>query len=224
MGDKDCKGCEKHGKCKRHMFWKPFCCCLLLLLFLILLTILIIYLVLRPTKPRFSLQDVSVSELNLSTPDGGLILDLNNFNPASSASRQFLLTSTMQVTVSSRNPNDRIGVYYDRLDVYASYKQQQITLATAIPPNYQGHNDVTVWSPNLVGISVPVSPYLCAELTQDRSAGILLLNIRLDGRVRWKVGTWISGRYHIHVNCPAFVTINSGVFRFQQIIRCSVDV
>nr|DAD29601.1 TPA_asm: hypothetical protein HUJ06_031069 [Nelumbo nucifera] len=34
------------------------------------------------------------------------------------------LTSNFQVIVSSRNPNDKIGIYYNRLDVYATYSNQ----------------------------------------------------------------------------------------------------
>ncbi|URE29318.1 hypothetical protein MUK42_03506 [Musa troglodytarum] len=63
----------------------------------------------------------------------------------------------------------------------------------------------------------------------DENAGYLLLYVRVDGLLRWKVGTWISGHYHLQANCPAFLTAEShaGVpplFRFQQITACSVDV
>ncbi|URD84306.1 hypothetical protein MUK42_08460 [Musa troglodytarum] len=99
----------------------------LLLVIVALLAVLIVWLVLRPTKPKFYLQDASVVQFNLTSGVG-------------------LLTSVFQITLSSRNPNDRIGVYYDRIDAYVLYKGQQITAATALPPGYQGHNDVTVWT------------------------------------------------------------------------------
>ncbi|RRT39361.1 hypothetical protein B296_00059201, partial [Ensete ventricosum] len=165
--------------------------------------------------PKFYLQDASVAQFNLSSGDG-------------------TLTAVLQVTLASRNPNDRIGVYYDRVDAFALYKGQQVTAATALPPGYQGHNDVTVWSPYLYGAAVPLGPYLADALSQDQNAGYILLYVRVVGNLRWKVGTWISGHYHLQVNCPVFLTVDSGrshggdpstpYLRFQHMTACSVDV
>ncbi|WOL04521.1 hypothetical protein Cni_G13242 [Canna indica] len=205
--------CHIHGTCKRHKLYRRLFAAFLLLLILVALVILIIWLVLRPTKPKYYLQDASVAHLNLSYAG--------------------LLTSVIQVTISSRNPNDRIGIYYDRLVTYAQYQGQQITASTLLPTGYQGHNDVTVWSPYLYGAAVPLAPYLADAISQDLHAGYLLLYVRVDGQLRWKVGTWTSGTYHIHVKCPAFLALDSGkpkdgdgsyYFRFQQMSACSVDV
>ncbi|CAA6663736.1 unnamed protein product [Spirodela intermedia] len=205
---KDC-GNHKHWLKKkyRHSLY-----CLLGFVLLILFTVLVIWLVLRPTKPKFYLQDATVYAFNQSGSPTGL------------------LTTSIQVTLSTRNPNDRIGVYYDKLDVYASYQNQQITMPTVIPPTYQGHNDVVVWSPFLYAVNVPIAPYLCASLLRDQNAGVLLLNVKVNGRLRWKVGSWTSGRYHIFVNCPALLTFGGGaagyspLIRFQQMSTCTVDV
>ncbi|XP_058109113.1 NDR1/HIN1-like protein 12 [Magnolia sinica] len=171
----------------------------------ILFVILVIWLVLRPTKPRFSIQDATIYQFNVTAPN--------------------ILSTTLQVTLYCRNPNDRIGIYYSKLYVYASYRNQQITLPTVILPNYQGHNDITVWSPFLYGSSVPVSTYLTSALSGDENAGFIPVSIKLDGRVRWKVGTWISGHYHISVNCPAYMIYSPGsAIRLQQPSGCSVDV
>ncbi|GMY13490.1 NDR1/HIN1-like protein 1 [Fagus crenata] len=40
---------------------------------------------------------------------------------------------------------------------------------------------------------------------QDQNVGTVLLNIKIDGSVKWKVGTWIYGKYHLIVNCPAYM-------------------
>ncbi|MQL77680.1 hypothetical protein Taro_010066 [Colocasia esculenta] len=212
------KDCGKHGHCHRHKLYKRIFYCLLGFVILVLFVVLVIWLVLRPTKPKFYLQDATVFAFNRSG-------DSTN-----------LLTTTIQVTISTRNPNDRIGIYYDKLDVYAAYKYQQITVATAIPPTYQGHNDVTIWSPFLYGVNVPVAPYLAISLGQDQNAGVMLLHVKIDGRLRWKVGTWTSGGYHVFITCPALLTFNgakggdpsggyySPVIKFQQVSTCTVDV
>lgn len=205
------KACDHYSDCRRKKFYRRLCSCILTLIILILLVILIIWLVLRPTKPKFYLRDLTISQFKLTQPN--------------------LLNTNLQVTVASRNPNSRIGIYYDKLDVYAEYKDQRITVPTALPTGYQGHYDYAVWSPFLYGTAVPVSEYLAEALQQDENAGFLLVNVKVDGRLRWKVGSWVSGHYHIYVNCPSFLTVGNGKgngggwgFRFNQMVTCSVDV
>lgn len=77
-----------------------------------------------------------------------------------------------------------------------------------------------------------MAPYLSVSLNQDQFTGTVLINIRVDGRIRWKVGTFISGKYHLNVNCPAYInfgTKNNGIsvgsaVRYQLIMDCLVDV
>ncbi|KAL9228617.1 hypothetical protein vseg_004173 [Gypsophila vaccaria] len=221
MTSKDCG----HDDDERSGIIRPILGGLLFLIFIVLFVVFLIWLILRPTKPRFILQDATIYSFNVTQPN--------------------MLSSTFQITLSTRNPNQRIGVYYDRVDVYASYHNQQVSLPTRLPPTYQGHKDIIVWSPFLYGQSVPVAPYLGMSLQQDQNAGLVLMNIKIDGRVRWKVGTWISGKYRLNVNCPAIISfknkgndngngngngnLNSGVtfgagIKYQLASSCEVDV
>ena len=204
--------CGQHGGCKRRRKVYLISAGILAFIILNLLIILIIWLALRPTKPKFYLQDASVYAFNVSSPDN-------------------LLSSTIQVTISTHNPNARVGIYYDRVDVFASYKYQQITPVTTVPPFYQGQNDVDLWSPYLYAVSVPVAPHLAEAISQDQSSGFLLVHVKIEGRIRWKMGSWVSGHYDLFVTCPAFLSSQSGkgvgdlpVIKFQQISTCSVDV
>ncbi|XP_074587837.1 NDR1/HIN1-like protein 1 [Curcuma longa] len=191
---------------------------LLLFVSLILLLILIIWLVLRPSKPKLYLQAVSIYQLNVT----------------GCGAAPNLLTAVLQTTLSSRNPNDRVGIYYDELRAFAAFKGQRITAAAPLAAGYQGHHDVAVWSPYLYGACVPLAPYLAAALEEARATGLLLVEVEVEGRLRWKVGTWISGHYRLQANCPAFLTVSNRVgngagetpaFRFQQqLSTCTVDV
>ncbi|XP_066355656.1 NDR1/HIN1-like protein 1 [Miscanthus floridulus] len=208
------KDCGNHGDDDLRRSCRRLLAILLVLALLVAIIALIIYLVLRPTHPRFFLQDASLRQLDLS-------------NGTSSS----VLSTALQITVASRNPNDKVGVYYDRLDVYASYKYQQITVAASLPAVYQGHGDVDIWSPVLSGPDVPFAPYLADALRQDCQAGYLILQVKIDGRVRWKVGSWISGHYHLFVTCPAFLVTTGGNgepgasgFKFQTTTYCRVEV
>ncbi|KAL5763681.1 hypothetical protein ACOSQ2_016275 [Xanthoceras sorbifolium] len=181
----------------------------------VLLVIFLFWIITRPTKPTFVLQDATLYAFNLSaTPPNTLMTDI-------------------QVTISSRNPNQRIGVYYEKLDVYASYRNQQITLPTSLPVTYQGHKDVNVWSPYLYGDAVPVSPYVTTALCQDMNTGMVLINIKVDGKVKWKVGSWVSGKYHLNANCPAYISLSGerskgiaagAAIKYQLVQGCTVDV
>ncbi|OWM82578.1 hypothetical protein CDL15_Pgr002153 [Punica granatum] len=206
------KDCGKHGYGRKRLF-RRICAGLLIFNFILLVTILLVWAILQPKKPRFVLQDVTVYAFNASVP---------NF-----------LTSNFQITLSSRNPNDKMGIYYDRLDVYATYHSQQITLRTRILPSYQGHKEVDVWSPFIYGTSVPVAPYNSLALAEDQSAGMVNVLIKIDGRVRWKIGTFITGRYHLYVKCPAYISfgsrssgisVGSNAVKYQLVQRCSVNV
>ncbi|KAE8734822.1 protein YLS9-like isoform X1 [Hibiscus syriacus] len=176
------------------------------------IVVFLVWAILHPDKPRFILQDVTIYALNLTAPN--------------------LLTSNMQITLSSHNPNDKIGIYYQKLDVFASYHNQQITLPTLLPRTYQGHRDVTVWSPFLYGNAVPVAPFLEEGLSQDLNTGMVMLNIKVYGQLKWRVGTWISGRYQINANCPADISFSDrtkgiqvgSAMKYQLVQTCTVDV
>lgn len=116
----------------------------------------------------------------------------------------------MQVTIASRNPNDRVGVYYKTLDAFTTYRDEPVTVPVSMPAIYQGHKDVSVWSPVMSGDAVPVAQYVADAMKQDIAAGYVLLHVRVDGRVKWKVGSWVSGGYHLWVNCPALLAASGG--------------
>ncbi|KAK8601770.1 hypothetical protein V6N13_058551 [Hibiscus sabdariffa] len=176
------------------------------------IVIFLVWAILRPTEPRFILQDVTIYAFNLTPPN--------------------YLTSNMQITLASRNPNDRVGIYYQKLDVSASYRNQLITLPTLIPTAYQGHKDITIWSPFLYGNAVPVAPFLKVGLNQDMNAGVVLINVKVLGQLKWKVGSWISSRYQMNVNCPAYISFSDGTkavqvglaIKYQLVQSCSVDI
>lgn len=207
------KDCGHHDE-ERHKLHRRLFAALVGFIILILFIILLIFLILRPTKPHFILQDATIYSFNISSP---------NF-----------LTTNFQITLASRNPNDKIGIYYDKLDVYATYRGQQITLPTLLPQTYQGHKDFTIWSPFVYGNSVPVAPYLSESLNEDQMAGTVLINVKVDGRVRWKVGTFVSGKYRLNVNCPAYVGVGGKIIgngiavgsamKYQLVQNCHVDV
>ncbi|GMI79689.1 hypothetical protein like AT3G52470 [Hibiscus trionum] len=209
MGEKEC---GDHRKARRDSSRRVIACILVFVL-IVLITIFLIWVILRPSKPGFTLLDTTVYAFNTSAAS--------------------FLTSNFQITIRSQNPNDNIGIYYDRLDVYAEFWNQEITLRCRLPQTYQGHNEVSVWSPIIYGNMVPIAPEYSPALGAEQAAGSVLLMIKIDGRLRWKVGTFVTGRYHIHVRCPAYLKFESqtdgspvgeDAAKFQFVSGCSVSL
>jgi hypothetical protein len=183
------KSCSSHSHCHSHRkkLYKLIAYGVLAFIVVVLLVVFLLWVILRPTKPTFVLQDATLNSFNLST------------------SAPSTLSTNIQITIASRNPNDRIGIYYQDVKVSASYRNQRVTPSTWLPASYQGHRDVDVWSPFLVGNDVPLAPYLVSSLNQDLNTGMVLINIKVDGKLKWKVGTWTSGEYYLNANCPAYL-------------------
>lgn len=199
--------CSDYYHDEHHKLTRRILIGILALAALMLIIIILILIILRPTKPRFTLQDAT----------------LYNFNISSTSELPYsTLNLTMQATLSAHNPNDKIGIFYRFLDVYVSYRGQQVSKTVVLPPSYQDNKDITVWSPYLYGVEVPMPQYMVETLKEDENAGALMVKVVVEGGVKWKVGSWVSGMYHLHVNCPAYVRLSAGRLEAKQ--SCGVDV
>ncbi|KAK1392155.1 Late embryogenesis abundant protein, LEA-14 [Heracleum sosnowskyi] len=178
-------------------------------LFSILSIVIIIFFLLHPSKPEFSLKEVDIYQLNLFT------------NPQ-------LVNSSIQFTLLSNNPNQKVSIYYEKLVVYASYKKQQITNSTSLTPFYQDHEESNLLTASLVGNGVPVTSSFGYEVVCDTAGGKIVLNIKVNGQLRWKVCNWVSGKYRFNVNCVAIMpfgpSIPSGPLSSRQGTRCSTTI
>ncbi|KAL8240795.1 hypothetical protein R6Q59_014150 [Mikania micrantha] len=168
----------------------------------ILLIILIFWLILHPTKPQFSLKQADINRLVVS--------------------ETHLLNSSIQLTLVAINPNRQVGIFYDEMQVYASYKAQQITGHSYVAPFYQDCKDSDVLSAMLVANDLPVAPSLNYDLGRDQMAGRLVLNIKTNGLIRWKVGVWVSGKYRFGVSCVA--VLGFGPLSYKQGAHCSTTI
>ncbi|CAM0904704.1 unnamed protein product [Alopecurus aequalis] len=68
---------------------------------------------------------------------------------------------------------------------------------------------IASWNPT-TGWASTTRPCTRSPLTATSRAGYVLLHVKVDGRVKWKVGSWVSGGYHIFVNCPALLSATGG--------------
>ncbi|GLJ14801.1 hypothetical protein SUGI_0240300 [Cryptomeria japonica] len=170
--------------------------------------ILVIYLALHPQKPGFSLQDAIITQWTV-TDDR-------------------MLTSSLQFTIISQNSNDKIGVHYDQISAYATYMAKQITSPSPLTPFYLGHNDATIIYPCFNESVSQLGPVVVDYLRDEWDRGILSVNLRIEGKIQWKVGPWTSGHYHLNVNCVTIVAFtncsNDARLPLEEVKRCHVSV
>ncbi|CAA0842998.1 NDR1/HIN1-like 1 [Striga hermonthica] len=205
MSEKICAD-HKHDVRRR----RRLLACLFALVIATVLVGILVFAILRPSKPVFTLEDATVFRLNISAAPNAI-------------------SAAVQVTVSARNPNGKAGIYYESLHMYANYQSQQVTYVAAIPPAYQGPQGVDVWSPLVYGDSVPIAPYNGLALARDVAGGSVQLDVRINGRIRWRIGPVITGRVHLHVACPAVIPVGrevvvGGTVKYQLSQSCSVSV
>ncbi|XP_042482790.1 NDR1/HIN1-like protein 1 [Macadamia integrifolia] len=154
-------------------------------IFLAGVTALTVWLVYRPHKPHFAVSSVSIYSLNMSTPS--------------------FISTNMQFTIITHNPNSRVSIYYDHFSAYVSYHNQAITTEVELQPLFQDPHSTVVMSPIFGGGDVPVSSDTTNGLVVDENYGVVALRLVLLGELRWKAGVFWSRRYGIYVKCEMLV-------------------
>lgn len=149
-------------------------CCLLcnLLKFVISIVIilgiivLVLWLVFRPDQLKVYVESASLTEFNLSSN--------NN------------LQYNLSLTMSIRNPNKRIGIYYDYIEPRAYFDGIRFDYTT-VPPFYQGHKNTTVIYPAFQGTQALQSS-VTATYNTEKGEGYYYVDIKVHSKLRAKLG------------------------------------
>ncbi|KAJ6303884.1 hypothetical protein OIU77_017711 [Salix suchowensis] len=165
------------------------CCCLVTFLLKVIFTVLalvglfllIVWLIFRPiNKVKFHVTDVALTEFNHT----------NN-----------ILRYNLTFNVNIRNPNKKIGIYYDRIEAKAFYEDQRFGYQS-LTPFYQGHKNTTVLNVVFKG-EQPVT-LQGQELTQfnsEKASGLYSITLELSLRVRFKLGKVKTTRFKPKIEC-----------------------
>ncbi|KFK25034.1 hypothetical protein AALP_AA8G058100 [Arabis alpina] len=189
-------------------------CCILSIIFNILITLailagiaaLIIWLIFRPNAIKFHVTDAKLTTFTLDPT--------NN------------LRYNLDLNFTIRNPNRRIGVYYDQINVNGYYGDQRFGNGN-VSPFYQGHKNTTVFGSKLEGQSlVLLSGGERKDLDEDLKSGIYRIDAKLRLRVRFKFGLVKTWRFKPKIRCEIKVPISNvnttSGFVFQR-TKCDVD-
>jgi hypothetical protein len=182
------------------------CACLLKLIvsFVIIigLAALIFWLIFRPTTIKFYVTDASLTEFNLN---GNNTLQYN-----------------LALNITVRNPNKKIGIYYDTIEARAYYDDQRLD-TEYLTPFYQGHKTTSSLNAVFVGqqLVLPGTDEL-SQLNAEKTAGLYTVDVKLYLRIRFKVGKVKTGRFKPEVKCDLKLPLSSTAVGFES-TKCDVD-
>ncbi|KAI4310600.1 hypothetical protein MLD38_035566 [Melastoma candidum] len=176
------------------------CCCLLKLFFEVVLTLvfllglaaLIVWLIFRPINVvKFHVTDAELTQFSLTSNDSILLYNLG-------------------LNLTIRNPNKKIGIYYDLIESRAIYEGQRFDTVYS-SPFYQGHKNTTVLSPVFVGQqAVVLGGTEVNGYNSDKSAGVYNIDVKLYLRVRFRLGKLKTFRFKPRIDCDLMVPLSSG--------------
>ncbi|KAF5473490.1 hypothetical protein F2P56_010098 [Juglans regia] len=169
------------------------------------LAILIFWLIFRPNNIKFHVTDASLTQFNF-TADNTLQYNL-----------------ALNITV--RNPNKKIGVYYELISVRAHYEDQRFD-SVNLTPFYQGHKNTSVLSPVFVGQQlVLLGADELSKFNAEKNAGVYSIDVKLYLRIKFKVGKIKTWRFKPKVKCDLKVPLSSNGTSASgfETTKCDID-
>ncbi|KAJ1434822.1 Late embryogenesis abundant protein [Sesbania bispinosa] len=101
------------------------------------------------------------------------------------------LYANFDFTIRAYNPNSKVSLYYDHVEVSVRYEDQ--TLATnAVQPFFQSHKNVTRLHARLTAQTVALYDSVPKDLKLEKSSGDIGLDVLIRAKIRFKVGVWKS--------------------------------
>ncbi|XP_010470348.1 PREDICTED: protein YLS9-like [Camelina sativa] len=172
---------------KGNLCCKIFCWVLSLLVIALIalaIAVAVVYFVFHPKLPRYGVNSLRVTSL-------GINLDLS-------------LSAEFRVQITARNPNKRIGIYYEKGGHIGVWYDKTKLCEGPIPRFYQGHRNVTKLNVVLTGRAQAGNTVLSA-LQQQQQTGRVPLDLKVDAPVAVKLGKLKMKKIRILGNCKLVV-------------------
>jgi hypothetical protein len=177
-------------------------CCLLSCLLKIIVTtvvvlglaILIFWLVVRPNKVKFHVTEATLSEFNITN---------NN------------LHYNLALNITVRNPNKKMGIYYDRIEARPRYEDQRFD-SKFLTPFYQGHKNTSFMTASFQGEQlILLAGDELVDYNQEKGSGLFSIDLTLYLKIRFKIGDIKIGKFKPKIQCDLKVPLNNtaGIFR-----------
>ncbi|KAK8596444.1 hypothetical protein V6N13_001069 [Hibiscus sabdariffa] len=165
------------------------CCCFLTTIISLLLAAAIaaavIYFVFKPEAPNYSVDNVAIKGFNLTSSSP--------------------LSPEFDVTVRAHNPNDKIGIYYEKGSSVKIYYEDVNLCNGALPAFYQPTNNVTLFRTALKGSPIELTTAALGALSNDQKKGRVPFTLQLRAPVKIKVGSITTWEITAKVTCQITV-------------------
>ncbi|WOL18216.1 NDR1/HIN1-like protein 6 [Canna indica] len=170
------------------------CCCRCLCWTLLAIVILVVaiaatagvlYLIFDPKLPKYSVDRLGISNFTVD-------------------SNMTTISATFNVTVTARNPNKRIGIYYKEGSELSTWYNDERLSSGSFPAFYQGHRNTTVLHVSLAG-ETQIGSKLLTELQQQQQTGMIPLEVNGEVPVRVKFGSLKLKKVTFKVRCNLVV-------------------
>ncbi|XP_074590353.1 NDR1/HIN1-like protein 26 [Curcuma longa] len=182
-------------------FVKCLCSVLLFLLLVTGVILFVLWLSLRPHRPRFHLAAFSAP----GVADAAGLADL-----------------AFAFNVTDRNPNQKIGIYYGAISGAVYYQDQQVASGPVMLPFYQPPKNTTAIAGKMAGTTIPSGSAMAAQLAAQAAAGRIELRLELSSVIRFKVRVWDTRQHHLHVQCNLAVGSDGEILPESKGVRCSM--
>ncbi|KAL3620134.1 hypothetical protein CASFOL_035046 [Castilleja foliolosa] len=176
-------------------------CALLGLIVLVGLIVLITWLAVQPKKLKYTLEQGSITRYNLSKHDH--------------------LNANFHFVLRANNPNKRISLYYDKIDVTVSYEDQTLSVNN-VHPFYQPRRNVTHLGMDLMAKDAVVYGAVARDLRMEWAAGEVGLDLKIRAKIRMKIGLFKIHR-KLKVHCEAVTVPFNSSMGFKR-VYCDTDV
>ncbi|XP_065879398.1 NDR1/HIN1-like protein 26 [Euphorbia lathyris] len=178
---------------------KVICGTFFMLLLILGLVAFILWISLRPHRPRIHMQEFTIPGLSQS----------NGFENAE-----------IIFNVTARNSNQHVGFHYGKVEGSVYYKDQRIGSTRIMDPFYQDPKSTTIWAGVFSGATLTVSNSRWIEFQSDRALGTVMFRLDITSQIRFKVSTWGSKNHTIHANCDVGVGPDGSILSIYKDKKC----
>ncbi|KAK7345243.1 hypothetical protein VNO77_15837 [Canavalia gladiata] len=207
-GDSCCGGCFSCCcGCIFNCILGLICKILTVVIVLVGIVALLFWLMVRPNVLKFHVSDATLSKF--SYDNNTLFYDL-------------------AANVTIRNPNRRVGVYYDDIEALTLYQTVRFGYQT-LGPFFQHPKNTTVLNPVFKSQQViPFTSDQVSDMETEKKSGVFSINLRLNLKVRFKIAFFKTRTVQPKILCALEVPLESrkgassnGAF---QETRCDWDI
>uniref|UniRef100_A0A0D9XM49 Late embryogenesis abundant protein LEA-2 subgroup domain-containing protein n=1 Tax=Leersia perrieri TaxID=77586 RepID=A0A0D9XM49_9ORYZ len=136
------------------------------------------------------------------------------------------VNATFYLTVAVDNPNRRVSMRYDNVEIRVFYGEDtQLAVADVAPSWHQPRRNETALQVRAVARSAAVGERAARELERDVAAGEVAVDVRVSAGVRFVVGGVASRYYHLRGTCsPVNIGLSPSAARSFKSVPCDVEI